>query len=188
MRSDFITRWWLENLLSAILYTSFGVWPRNHYMPLRRLTPARMSCFVIGFPLLGTIEYPQALFAIGKVSPSWVQQNTLMTPLAPCGLVGIAIPVLRFRQDKLTRAFLISQQAVSYRTCGGTCCTGVSTSKIRSLADSSMTSHFSWRNPTVFTIPTLLKLKHRSSPWPSHITRDGRPNTLIKTQAKLNII
>jgi hypothetical protein len=56
--SDFITRRWLENLLSTILYTSFGVWPRYHYMPLRRLTPARMYCFAIGFPLLGTTEYP----------------------------------------------------------------------------------------------------------------------------------
>jgi hypothetical protein len=112
-------------------------------MPLRRLTPDRMSCFAIGFPLLGTTEYPQAPFAIAKVSPSWVQQNTLMAPLAPCGLVGIAIPVPRSRQDILTRVFLISQQAVPYRTRGGTCCPGVSTPKIRSLADSSMTSHIS---------------------------------------------
>jgi hypothetical protein len=112
-------------------------------MPLRRLTLDRMSCFAIGFPLLGTAEYSQAPFAIAKVSPSWVQQNTIMAPLAPYGLVGIAIPVLRFRQDILTRAFLISQQAIPYRTRGGTCCSGVSTPKIRSLTDSSMTSHIS---------------------------------------------
>jgi hypothetical protein len=30
-------------------------------------------------------------------------------PLAPCGLVGIAIPIPLIKQDKLTRAFLISQ-------------------------------------------------------------------------------
>jgi hypothetical protein len=112
-------------------------------MPLRRLTADRISCFAIGFPLLGTIEYPQAPFAIAKVFPSWVQQNTLVAPLAPCCLVGIAIPVLRFRQDILTRAFLISQQVVPYWTRGGTCCPRVSTPKIRSLADSSMTSHIS---------------------------------------------
>jgi hypothetical protein len=110
-------------------------------MPLRRLTLDRMSCFAIGFPLLGITVYPQAPFAIAKVAPSWVQQNTLMAPLAPCGLVGIAIPVPCFRQDKLTRAFLISQQAVPYQTCGGTCCPGVSTPQIWSLADLSMTSH-----------------------------------------------
>jgi hypothetical protein len=42
-------------------------------MPLQRLTLDRMSCFVIGFPLLGTIEYPRAPFAVAKVSPYWVQ-------------------------------------------------------------------------------------------------------------------
>jgi hypothetical protein len=26
----------LKNLNSVILYTSFGVWPRDHYMPLQR--------------------------------------------------------------------------------------------------------------------------------------------------------
>jgi hypothetical protein len=36
-----------------------------------------MSYFAIGFPLLGTTEYPQALFAVAKVSPYWIQQNTL---------------------------------------------------------------------------------------------------------------
>jgi hypothetical protein len=46
-------------------------------MPLRRLTPVRMSCFAIGFPLLGTTKYPQTPFIVAKVSPYWVQQNTL---------------------------------------------------------------------------------------------------------------
>jgi hypothetical protein len=71
--SDFITRRWLENLLSAILYTSFGIWPRDHYMPLWRLTLAHMSCLVRGFPLLGITEYPHAPFAVAKLSPFWVQ-------------------------------------------------------------------------------------------------------------------
>jgi hypothetical protein len=38
-------------------------------------------------------------------------------------------------------AYLISKQAVPYWTHGGTCCPGVSTPKIQSLADSSTTSH-----------------------------------------------
>jgi hypothetical protein len=42
-------------------------------------------------------------------------------------------------QYTLSIAFLISWQAVLYRTRGGTCCPGVSTPKIRSLADSSTT-------------------------------------------------
>jgi hypothetical protein len=37
-RSDFITRRWLENLIFAILHTSFSVWLRAHYMPLQRST------------------------------------------------------------------------------------------------------------------------------------------------------
>jgi hypothetical protein len=83
-------------------------------------------------------------------------------------------------------AYLISKQVVPYRTCGGTSYPGVSTPMIRSLADSSMTSHITWRNPTVSTIPTLLKPQHRSSPRSNHISTDGRPS-LTKTQAKLNI-
>jgi hypothetical protein len=46
-------------------------------MPLQRLTLDHMSYFAIGFPLLGTTEYPQAPFTVTKVSPYWVQQNTL---------------------------------------------------------------------------------------------------------------
>jgi hypothetical protein len=44
-------------------------------------------------------------------------------------------------------AYLISKQVVPYQTHGGTCCSTGSTPKIRSLADSSMTSHVTWRNP-----------------------------------------
>jgi hypothetical protein len=83
-------------------------------------------------------------------------------------------------------AYLISKQVVPHRTRDGTCCLGVSTPKTRSLADLSMTSHITWRNPTVSTIPTLLKAQHRSSPKSNHISTDGRPS-LTKTQAKLNI-
>jgi hypothetical protein len=36
-----------------------------------------MSYFAIGFPLLGTTEYPQASFTVAKVSSYWVQQNIL---------------------------------------------------------------------------------------------------------------
>jgi hypothetical protein len=80
-------------------------------------------------------------------------------------------------------AHLISKQANPYRTRGGTCCPGVSTPKIRSLADSSITNHITWWNPTVSTIPSLLKPQHRSS---LDISTDGRPS-LTKTQGKLNI-
>jgi hypothetical protein len=83
-------------------------------------------------------------------------------------------------------AYLISKQGVIYRTRGGTCWTGGSTPKIRSIADPSMTSHITWQNPTVSTIPTLLKPQHWISLGSNHISMDGRPS-LTKTQAKLNI-
>jgi hypothetical protein len=83
-------------------------------------------------------------------------------------------------------AYLISKQVVLYRTRGDTCYPGVSTTKIRSLADLSMTNHIAWSNPTISTITTLLKSQHQSSPWSNHISMDGRPS-LTKTQDKLNI-
>jgi hypothetical protein len=43
--------------------------------------------------------------------------------------------------DTQSTTYLFSKQDVPYWTCGGTCYPGVSTPKIRSLADSSMTSH-----------------------------------------------
>jgi hypothetical protein len=82
-------------------------------------------------------------------------------------------------------AYLISKEAIPYWTRGGTCCPRVPTPKIQSLADSCMTNHITSQNPTVSTIPTLLKSQHRSSPWSNHISMDGRP-PLTKTQAKLN--
>jgi hypothetical protein len=45
------------------------------------------------------------------------------------------------KQDMLPIVFLISKQVVPYRTRGGTCYPRVTTSKIRSLADSSTTCH-----------------------------------------------
>jgi hypothetical protein len=67
-----------------------------------------MSFFTIGFSLLGTIEYPQAPFAVAKVS--LIGYNRIPSgPFAPCGLVGIVIPVPLIQQDKLTRVFLINQ-------------------------------------------------------------------------------
>jgi hypothetical protein len=83
-------------------------------------------------------------------------------------------------------AYLISKQAVPHHTCGRTCCPGVSTPKVRSIADSSMTYHITWWNLTVSTIPSLLKPLHRSSLRSNHISTNGRPS-LTKTQAKLNI-
>jgi hypothetical protein len=91
-------------------------------------------------------------------------------------------------QGTLPTSSLICKQAVPYRTCGNIYHPGVYTPKTRPLADSSMTIHITRQNPTISTIPTLLKPQHRSSPWSPHITTDGRPTLAILTQAKLNVI
>jgi hypothetical protein len=44
-------------------------------MPLQRLTLDHLCCFVIGFPLLDTTEYPQSPFTVAKISLYWVQHN-----------------------------------------------------------------------------------------------------------------
>jgi hypothetical protein len=55
-------------------------------MTLQRLTLFHMSCFAIGFPLLGTTEHPQAPFTVAKVFSYWVQQNTLRPLVHPTAL------------------------------------------------------------------------------------------------------
>jgi hypothetical protein len=87
--------------------------------------------------------------------------------------------------DTQSIVFLISKQAVPYWTRGDKSCPEGSTPKIRSLADSSVTNHITWWNPTISTIPTLLKPHHWSSPRSNHISTDGGPS-LTMTQAKLN--
>jgi hypothetical protein len=107
-------------------------------MPLQRLTLDHMSCFAIGFPLLDITQYPQAPFAVANVSPCWISHN-MLRPSCTLWLcryhhISTAHPTRQF-----TRGSLISQQAIPYWTRGGTCYPGVSTIKIRSLADSSST-------------------------------------------------
>jgi hypothetical protein len=83
-------------------------------------------------------------------------------------------------------ASLISKQVISYQTCSGTCCPGVSTSNTRSLADSSMTTHNTWQNPTISTIPNIAQTT-ASNPHDGHLTSRWIEDQ-HSTQAKLNII
>jgi hypothetical protein len=65
-----------------------------------------------------------------------------MTPLAPCEPRQVTTPISHSsEQGTLPTTSLISGQAVSYRTCGGTYCPRVSTPMTHSLADSGMTNH-----------------------------------------------
>jgi hypothetical protein len=91
-----------------------------------------------------------------------------------------------FKQDTLPTASLISKQVISYRPHGGTCCPEVSTPMTRSLADSSMINHKSWRSQPSSLFQTLLKLQHQISPRSPHIMTDGRPtlSTLHASQTQ----
>jgi hypothetical protein len=87
---------WLENLLFTILYTSFRVWPRDHYMPLQRSTTGVCHA-LIRFPYKGPA-------CSVKVSPT-------KAPLALCG-PGRNTP--SSEQDTQPIVFLIIKQVVSY--------------------------------------------------------------------------
>jgi hypothetical protein len=120
----------LEKLHFCHSYTSFGIWPRDHYMLLQRFAMGRMSG--LAKLVCGTI----AMLRFPRV----VCGTT--TPLAPCEPRRVNTPISHSsEQDTLPTTFIISKQTIPYRTRGGTYCPGVSTPKTRSLADSSMTNH-----------------------------------------------
>jgi hypothetical protein len=130
MSIDFITRLWLENLLFAILYTSFDVWPRDHYMSLTKVYYMSMSCFAM-------VSWTNGPTCSAKVSHTNVPSCTMWERWFT-KYDAIPHPT---EQDTLPIVFLTSRQIIPYWTHGGTCCPGVSTPKIRSLADSSTTCH-----------------------------------------------
>jgi hypothetical protein len=120
----------LEKPIFFHSYTSFDVWPRDHYMLLQRFT---MGCMP---GLAKVVRDTIAMLRFPRVV------RGTMTPLAPCEPRRVTTPISHSsEQGTLPTASLISKQAVSYRTRGDTCCPVVSTSKTRSLADSSMTNH-----------------------------------------------
>jgi hypothetical protein len=98
-----------------------------------------MLCY--GFP------WPRVPASSAKVS-SWLESLLhLVDQITSSDFPHIA------EQDSQPTTSLISKQVIPYQTHGDTCCPGVSTSKTRSLVDSSMTNHITWRNPTGSTIP-----------------------------------
>jgi hypothetical protein len=70
----------LENLLFAILYTSFGVWFRDHYIPLQRFTMDHMP---------GLAKIVRGTIAMLRFSG--VVRGTT-APLAPCGPERMTMP------------------------------------------------------------------------------------------------
>jgi hypothetical protein len=99
-------------------------------MPLQRFTMGRMP---------GLAKVVRGTIAMLRF-PRVVRGTT--TPLALCEPRRVTTPISHSsEQDTLSTTSLISKQAIAYRTCGGTCCPGVSTPKTRSLADSSKCNH-----------------------------------------------
>jgi hypothetical protein len=99
-------------------YTSFGVWLRDHYMPLKRFTMSRM-------PRLAKVVHG----TIAMLRFPGVVRGT-MTPLAPCEPRRVTTPISHSsEQGTLPTLSLISKQAIPYRTHGGTYCPVVSTPK-----------------------------------------------------------
>jgi hypothetical protein len=98
--------------------------------------------FCYGFP------WPRVPACSAKVS-SWLEPLWhLVDQITSCVFPHTS------EQDSQPTASLISKQAVPYQTWDDTCCPGVPTPMMRSLADSSITNHITWKIPTVSTIPT----------------------------------
>jgi hypothetical protein len=115
--------------------------------------------------------------------------SSTTAPLAPCEPRLVTTSIFHSsEQGTLPTASLISKQAVPYRTCGGTCCPGVSTPMTQSLVDSSMTKHITSQIPTISTIPNLAQTTASNlTTVTSH--HDGwKTSTLNTPQVKLNII
>jgi hypothetical protein len=115
-------------------YTSFGAWPRDHYMSLQR--PTIGVCHAL-------LRFPEQMVPAcsAKVSRTNVPSCTIWFRRFTKYVTKYDVIPHSTEQDTLPMAFLISRQAVRYLTRGGTCCPRVSTPKIQSLADSSTTCH-----------------------------------------------
>jgi hypothetical protein len=153
-------------------YTSFGVWPRYHYMLLQRFTISCMS---------GLAKVVHDTIAMLRF-PGVVRDTT--APLAPCEPRWVTTSISHSSGTLPTASFC--KQVVPHQTCGGTFCLGVSTPKTQSLTDSSMTNHKLWRSQPSPPFQTLLKPQHRASPRSPHIMTDGRPtlSTLNTSQTQ----
>jgi hypothetical protein len=124
----------LENLIFTILYTFFGVWPRDHYMLLQRSTTG--VCHTL-------LQFPKQTVPAcsAKISRTNVPSCTMWFRLLTKYDHKIWCHPHSTEHDTQLIAYLISKQIIPYQTRGGTCCPGVSIPKIQSLADSSMTNH-----------------------------------------------
>jgi hypothetical protein len=123
---------------------SFGVWPRDHHMPLQRPTTGVCHA-LLRIPTqsgpLAVLRFPAQS---GPFCTMWFKQ--FIKNVTKTGHTDGSHPQST-EHDTQPIAYQISKQAIPYGTCGGTRCPRGSTPKIWSLADSSMTSHNTWQNP-----------------------------------------
>jgi hypothetical protein len=119
-------------------YTSFVVWSRDHYISLQRTTTG-VRHGLLRFPdkrsPLAVLRFPAQS---GPSCAMWFGQFT--KNVTTTNYKDRSHPHST-EHDTQPIAYLISKQAVLYRTRGGTYCPRVSTPKIRSLAYSSVTNH-----------------------------------------------
>jgi hypothetical protein len=110
----------------------FGVWPRDHYMSLQRSTKG--VCHAL-------LRIPEQTVptCTSKVTHTNVPSCTMW--FRPVTKYVTKCHSHSIEHDTQPIAYLISKQAIQYRTCGGTCCPRVSTRKIRSLVDLSTACH-----------------------------------------------
>jgi hypothetical protein len=115
-------------------YTSYGVWPRDHYMMLQRFTTGVCHGFLINDPAssaeVSCIQWPFCTM--------WFRQFTQNITKTDHKVRSYPHST---EHDTHPIAYLISKQVIPYRTRDNTYCPGVSTPMTWSLADLSMTNH-----------------------------------------------
>jgi hypothetical protein len=128
-------------VVKFIKVAPFGVWPIDHYMSLQRPTVGVCHA-LLWFPNKRPPSPPLAVLRFptqsGPSCTMWFRQFTKI--VRKTDHKDRSHPHST-EHDTQPIAYLISKQAIPYRTRGGTCCHGVSTPKIQSLVDSSMTNH-----------------------------------------------
>jgi hypothetical protein len=107
----------LENLLFAILYTSFGVWPRDHYMSLQR--PTTEVCHAL-------LRFPAHSGPACNAEVSHTQRPLLHHVVQAVHKEGHTDRSHPHSNEHDTQpiTYLISKQVIPYQTRGGTCCPG----------------------------------------------------------------
>jgi hypothetical protein len=136
------------------------------------------------------LRFPiRALLATLRIPTTWPLLHQVVHAIHTVYHTDLATPHST-GHDILPVVFLISRQVVPYQTSDGTCCSEVSTPKIRSIADSSTTchdginhlhpsNHFSNHNID----PHMGKLHHDG--WKAIFSHEHKPKFNIRKDERL---